>query len=339
MEEFSLPLRQRIGPALSLMFLAPVIAEWLPGATRLSAVFVFPLEFCIWGGGALLIRAAVRHWRLGWLQLLLLAFVLAIAEEFLIQQTSLAPLVIQIFPGAPYARAWGVNYVYFLWALFYEAVFVVVVPIALVELIFRSRREDPWLRKPGAIVVGVLFLLACPAAWFSWTHIARTQIFHQPAFDAPLLAIAVAVVAELLLSFAALGPLKNTLSVRSKPLSPFSPWLLGACGFIAACLWYCILLLAFRIRPQIPPAVPMVVGMALAASGILLLPRFAAHEKWSDAHRMGLVFGTLLGAMGVGFVGFMNEFTLPSDLCFKVVLNVLAIASLIWVSLRLKKTP
>lgn len=48
----SLPLKRRIGPILTLMFLAPFIPEVLPGATRLSAIFVFPLEFCIWGGGA-----------------------------------------------------------------------------------------------------------------------------------------------------------------------------------------------------------------------------------------------------------------------------------------------
>src|SRR5215510_3594082 len=88
----------RFAPAITLMLLAPLIAEYLPGATRTSSLFVFPLEMAIWGGGALLIRAAVRHWKLGWLNMLLMAFGLAIAEEFVIQQTSLAPMIIQIFP-------------------------------------------------------------------------------------------------------------------------------------------------------------------------------------------------------------------------------------------------
>ena len=50
----------RFGPAFTLVVLAPLIAEFLPGATRTSSLFVFPLEMAIWGGGALLIRAAVR---------------------------------------------------------------------------------------------------------------------------------------------------------------------------------------------------------------------------------------------------------------------------------------
>ena len=84
----------RAAPGLSLMILAPLLAEILPGATRFSAIFVLPIEICVWGGGALFIRYAVRRWRLGWRNMLLLALALAVAEECIIQQTSLAPLVI-----------------------------------------------------------------------------------------------------------------------------------------------------------------------------------------------------------------------------------------------------
>src|SRR6186997_699743 len=112
----TLPLRRRIGPALTLMFLAPLVSEVLPGATRVSALFVFPIEVCIWGGGALLIREAARRFGLGWLHML------------------------------------------FLWALGYEATFVVFVPIMLTELIFRSRRDEPWLRLAGVITVSIIFI-------------------------------------------------------------------------------------------------------------------------------------------------------------------------------------
>src|SRR5689334_6425145 len=149
---------EHIRAALSLMFLAPMVAEVLPGATTLSAIFVFPIEMCVWGGGALLPREVVRRRQLGWLSMLLLAIGLAIAEELVIQQTSLAPLVVKL-KGEVYARACGVNYLYFLWAVGYESVFVVFVPITLVELIFPCRRADAWLNKAGAIAVGVFFII------------------------------------------------------------------------------------------------------------------------------------------------------------------------------------
>src|SRR5215468_9833948 len=131
---------KRALPALTLVLVAPLVAEVLPGATRFSSLFVLPVEMCMWGGGALLIRYAVRRWRLGWRNMLLLALALALAEECLIQQTSLAPMVLKL-KGQVYARGHGVNYVYLLWALVYESVFVVFLPIHLVELLFEKQGQ------------------------------------------------------------------------------------------------------------------------------------------------------------------------------------------------------
>jgi hypothetical protein len=96
MTDGSRGLLNRMAPALLLAFLAPMFAEVLPGATRFSAIFVFPIELAVWGGGALMARAIVRTRGLGWWSLLLFGLALAIAEEFLIQQTSVAPLVIRL---------------------------------------------------------------------------------------------------------------------------------------------------------------------------------------------------------------------------------------------------
>ena len=101
---------RRMAPAFTLALLAPLLAEILPGATRFSAIFVFPIEICVWGIGTVLIREIVRRKGLGWPSLLLLALALSVAEECLIQQTSLAPVIIQL-KGEVYARAFGVNYV------------------------------------------------------------------------------------------------------------------------------------------------------------------------------------------------------------------------------------
>src|SRR4051794_7140694 len=199
---------RRIAPAFTLALLAPTLAEVLPGATRFSAIFVFPIEVCVWGIGAVLIREVVRRKGLGWASLLLLALVLAIAEECLIQQTSLAPLVIQL-KGQVYARAFGINYVYLLWALMYETVYVVLLPILLAELIFPARRDEGWMSKSGIMVSLVLFGLGSFLAWFSWTQIARIQVFHLAAYNPPLVAVLAALGAILLLVLAALGPARR----------------------------------------------------------------------------------------------------------------------------------
>jgi hypothetical protein len=328
----------RAGPAWTLVLLAPLIAEVLPGATRISSIFVFPIEVAIWGGGALLIREAVRKWNLGWLNMLLLAFALSIAEEFLIQQTSVAPMVLQIMPGEPFARAWGINYVYFLWALFYESVLVVIVPIMLCELIFRSRRADPWLKKWSAWMVGIILVVACFPAWYSWTQIARTKIFHVPQYNPPLTHVVLGAAAIALLIFAAIGPARRALASRGSSLKPLHPWLLGIGGVIAAAIWYGMCLLGFGIRPTFPPAIAVAVGLGLALLAIYLLPRFAAHPTRNDRHRLGIVLGTVIGSMAVSFAGFIDGAS-KLDLYGKIILDAIATVLLIWLAVRVGAKP
>src|SRR5271170_561980 len=122
-------------PIWTLLLLAPFIAEVLSGSTRTSILLVYVPEVMVWGVGALLCRELARRWRAGGTSLLLLGMGLSIAEEFIIQQTSLAPLP---FPGshAAYGRVWGVNLVYLLFMLVYESVWLVMVPVQVTELFF-----------------------------------------------------------------------------------------------------------------------------------------------------------------------------------------------------------
>ena len=313
----------RAAPALTLVVLAPLIAEVLPGATRMSAIFVFPIEMAVWGIGALLIRAVVRNYRLGWRNMLLLAIALAIAEECLIQQTSLAPLVISLSKAGPYARAFGVNWIYLLWALVYESVLVVMVPVALTELIFRSRRQETWVSRAGLAAALPLFAVGCFFAWFSWTQIARTKVFHLPAFTPPPEAVAIAAGAILLLFLLALGPLRRALAKPSSQLGTPPPWLLGAAAFVPSVLWYGLILLAFNIRPDFPPLVAAAAGIAVVAALLATFPRWAADPRFGDGHAYAIVFAILLGTMGVGQIGFIGA--TPLDLYGKLVLDGLAV--------------
>jgi hypothetical protein len=129
----------RAAPGLLMMVLPPLFTEWLLGGTRLSAIVGFPpiifMEIVVWGGGALMLRALARRLGLGWGSLILFGLIIGMAEEFVIQQTSFAPLVIRL-GGVDWARAGGINYVYAMWALVYEAVWVVLMPTLIAEMVF-----------------------------------------------------------------------------------------------------------------------------------------------------------------------------------------------------------
>ena len=189
-------MKQR-GPVLTLILLAPVIAEILLGSTRLSILFVLVPQILLWGLGALMIREAFRRASLDTRGLLLMGVALGLSEEFIIQQTSLAPLP-WLGPGHDYGRAFGVDWVWLLAMLGWEAVWVTVIPIHLTEIIWHDRRRQPWLRTRGWIISMALFLAGSIIAWYGWTQQARPRL-HAVPYHPPVILI--------LLGFAAIGAL------------------------------------------------------------------------------------------------------------------------------------
>lgn len=165
--------RKGIAPAMTLLVPAPVVAEVLSGATRISYLYVLIPEIMVWGCGALMIREVVLRWGGGWNSMILLGL------------------------------AWGVNWVYLLYMLGYESVWVVLVPVRLTQLIFPDRRHDRWLRTRGLVIAPLVFLLGAFIAWFTWTQQARTVVFHAPKYDPPPLLLAAGLLTIALLTVAA----------------------------------------------------------------------------------------------------------------------------------------
>lgn len=319
----------RMAPALLLAITAPMFAEVLPGATRFSSMFVFPIEMAVWGGGAVLARDFTRRSRRGWWALLLLGLTLAIAEELLIQQTSAAPLVLRL-KGETWARAFGINYVYLIWALVYESLWVVLLPTLFVELIFPDRRQDSWLSKSGAVLTSILFLIGCGFAWFTWTQIARVKVFHQAPYTPPLTLVLIAAVAIAGLVFA---------STRLKPSEPAatqvaipSAAIVGGLGALWAAAWFCLVVLAFGIAPRVPPLAVVVVALLIVAALLLVVPRWASSERWGPRYDFAVIAGSLCGSMAVSFFAFQGAAT--ADLWFKIIADCGAVAALVWLGRR-----
>jgi hypothetical protein len=325
----------RIAPALTLLFMAPMLAEVLPGATRLSSIFVFPIEMLVWGGGALMIRELVRRGKLGWANMLLLALGLAVAEEWVIQQTSLAPLVIQIM-HVEWARAGGVNYVYFLWALVYESVLVVLLPVMLVELLFPARREARWLSRGGWWVAGTLFAVGSVLAWYTWTRLARVYGFHLPVYNPPLSQIGEGALMVAALCLIALGPVRRAVArIGGWRIAPVHPLLPALCGAAWGAVWYAFMLLAFGIAPRFSSAAAMAIGSGVSMVMLIVAPGFAAHPAWNDRYRAWLIAGTMIGTMAVFFSGgFSPVGKGAADFWFKAATD--AVAAILFVTLVVK---
>lgn len=314
------------GPALTLVFLAPFIAEVLSGATKVSILFAFVPEMMVWGCGALLIRETVRRWRGGWPSLLLLGLCLSIAEEWIIQQTSLAPLP---FSGAlaHYGRLGGVNWIFFLFMLGFESVFVVMVPVQLTELIFSDRRAACWLRKRGLIVASILFLLGSRIAWYAWVKRARPVVLHAPDYHVPAMTLAIGFLAIALLVMLAYA-VRAVGHPGSRASRAPSPWVVGIVTVVLGFPWYALMGFIFTPRePRVPFAIVLAAGAAWATLVWLLFRRWTAASGWSDLHRWAASSSATLVCMVAGYLG--SSVWLRMDLYGKILLNGIAAAGLL----------
>jgi hypothetical protein len=314
--------RQRFAaPIWTLLLLAPFIAELLSGATRTSVLFVYVPEVMVWGVGALLCRELARRWSAGGTSLLLLGMALSVAEEFIIQQTSLAPLP---FPGshAVYGRVWGVNLVYLLFMLGYESVWIVVVPVQVTELFFPRRAGQPWLRRRGAITACIVFLVGCRIAWFGWVKQARPRL-HAAPYSPPtgMIALGFAAIAALIAvawfarGFGRPGPDDRR---RTAPA-----WLGGLTAFVMGTAWFMLIGQNFVPNPVEPFWLAIVAGSAWAALAFALFVWWSSRPAWSGVHRFAAATGATLACMAAPYVTIA---TWPKiDVVGKAIFDVLAL--------------
>ena len=320
------------GPIIALLLLAPIISEVIYGATRLSTIFVLIPEILTWGCGALLIRECVRRWRKGWPSMLLMGLALAVAEEWVIQQTSIAPLV--GLAKHTYGRLWGVNLVYFLWALGYESVWVVLIPVELTELLFPQQRHESWLRTRGMVIATVAFLIGAYAAWYGWTRRARVMIFHMPPYSPPpayILGALVAIVGLLLAARFAPVP-------RPKAISTPSDWTVGATISLLGFPWAAFVLFGYGSFSRVPYQWALVVGAVWALSTLLLMLRWTSAHGWGVRQRYAVVFCGVVACSLGGFILFRVGGALRIDWIGKIVLDVIALLWLPFVRRRVLLT-
>jgi hypothetical protein len=332
--------RQGLAPVIALLLLAPIVSELLFGTTRITTIFVLLPQIGTWGCAALLIRDLARRRRLSGMAILLLGMALAVAEECIIQQTSLAPLV-GTSADHVYGRTIGVNWVYFLWALVYESVWAVVIPIQLAELIFPDRRHEPWLGKRGRIVSTFVFVLASFVAWYSWTQVFVPRFFPESAYKPPVAAVLIALAVIVGLVITAQSSPGSRWAVTDAESTPGAPKsrLAGLAAFVLGLPWFVLIFLAYGAIPSLPAVIPIAVGLTWTGVALWLFQRWSTRADWADRHRLASIFGALGGSMLAGFFVLWASAAPVVDFMGKVVFNGIAIGLLIGLAGRIQNRP
>lgn len=162
-------LKERIKPALVLLFLAPATGELLSGSSP-------PLEFfnpfgllllaLMYGCGAILVREALFWWKKGWLSMLALGAAYGIAEEGLACKSFFDPGWMDIGYLGSYGRWAGINWMWSLELTVFHAVISISVPIIIVTLLFPGKKDEPWVSKRGLWLSGAGFLFTIVFCYF-----------------------------------------------------------------------------------------------------------------------------------------------------------------------------
>lgn len=321
--------RSGVLPAIVLVVLSPLVVEVLYGSTPITKIWLVVPEMLVYGCGALIIRTLVRRLGLGWGSLLLLGFAYSLAEECVILQTSLQPIV---FTSTGHAL--GVDWIYLLEMLVYEPVWAILIPITITELLFPDQRDDPWIGARGLVVAGVLFVAGAIGAWYFWnTRGIRT--FGVAGHQSPALQVVLALAAIVALVVIALGPWMRRRGAPVRDRRAPRPWLLGLAAFWFALLWLAFLGGFAGGAFPLPTAVPVVFGVLWGGLGLFLYRRWSTGAGFSDRHRLALVIGAVAGSWLEGMVAVVDQGIV--SIALKLLLDVAGLVLLILLARRVKR--
>jgi hypothetical protein len=289
---------RRFAPAATLFLLSPLIGEVLFGAIPLSRLpFGLLGVVALYGGGALLVREAVRRRRLGAVWLLLLGLAYGLVEEGLVLQS----LFDQHYHGLGflgyYGHWLGVNWVWLEFIVPYHAVFSIAIPIALTELRFPDQRDTAWVSSRGLLGVALLFVvnglaLAIFQIGLFTSHAPRTSLGAN---------VGVTIVVVALITSARYAPPRRARTADRPAASHRMVRLIGVTSGLAWFLGLRVLLIGDGTLA--PASLMLVAGAAIAALAWWSIARCAPPRRaWDDAQTFALVSGVLPTSWLLGFL-------------------------------------
>ena len=309
-QEHRTPWLHRIGPALLLVFLAPLIAEFLLGDFTIRKLGLVIVLLPMYGCGALLIREVVRRTGRGWPSMLLLAVAYALLEEaFLTQSLFNQNYVGQRLLDYGYIPALGTSLNWSLFVLSIHVVWSVATPILIAEGIAAERRIEPWLKGLGLASVAVLFVLGC-AATAKFSRQASPFVATRAQFFVAGVLVLLVIGAAFALKPAAVVAAGYASPQRSHSTSehtaPRSWWML-LFAFAVACMF--LVAESYTRSHGMPPAVSLLIRLTCEIVAVVLIVRWSRMRGWEPAHYLALAAGAALTYALFGLSAFLQGHT------------------------------
>lgn len=303
--------KRNIAAVVTLLFVAPFVAEYLLGDLPLKLLAALIFLAPAYGGAAVLIRETARRAGRGWPTMLMLGAAYALLGEGLLTQSLFNPdyLKKNMHLLAPaYIPALGMGAWWTMLMLNVHIFWSMGVSIALVEALFPGEAEVPWLGWIGDSVVGLVFVLGAVA-----NFALGYQQNHFIASRAQLVSAAVATVVLIVAAF--LIPAGRSRLARS--MAP-NAWITGVVAFA----------LGMGVMKAPPKWGWGAVGVMLALDvGFLILVGILSRRTgWGAMHLLSVAAG---GAMAYGIRAFTAAPLMGSVLWMRIS-NAVFLAAAIW---------
>jgi len=283
---------RRIGPAIALFFLAPVIGEFLLGNLPITWLPALLLLAPLYGGGALIIREVSRRHNLTWTGIILLGLAFGIIEESVVTQSLFNPNYLGLrLLDYGFIPSLGMSAWWTVFVLSLHTIWSTAVPIALMETLTPAQRRTPWLGGMGLGLTAVIFILGCSV--LAWMEIQKGFVASVPQFAASGLTVLALVV----IAFAFCRRADTRSVGKPEPVAP-SPLAVGATAFATGSAFFGLL-----IAHESMSAVLNVAGMLVVlAFGAVRNLTWSRRLGWNERHRVGLIGGFILTYCWWGFV-------------------------------------
>jgi hypothetical protein len=310
--------KRKISAVITLLFVSPLVAEYLLGDLPLKLLPVLIVLAPAYGCGAVLIREIARRRGRGWPMMLMLGAAYALINEGVVTQSlfnhDYLKMQMHLLDHA-YIPTLGIGGWWTLFMFNLHTFWSMGASIALVEGLFPAEAEAPWLGLLGDSFVAVAFVLGTAANFAIG--------FKQNQFVASRTRLLGAMVLSVLLvAFACLIPARRPrLAGGTVP----SPWLTGAVAF----------LLGIGVMYTPPRWGWAAVGamLALDVAFLLLIAFFSQRTGWNPLHVLSLAAG---GALDYGLHAFTQKPLIGNVLGMRISNTVFLVAAvwLIWLSVR-----
>lgn len=271
----------RVAPALVLLVLSPIVAEFLLGdfsVRQIGLLFAFIPQY---GGGALLVRESARRAGKGWPSIILLALAYALIEEGFTTQSLFNPNYAgERLLDYGFIPAFGTSLNWAVFVLTIHVVWSIGSCIVIAEALAAERWSTPWLGRLGYTLTALLFLSGCVlTARFT----VRTFPYVASAGQFAAVAILVVVAITVALRWRGVAPVKADQAP--------SVWITGLASLA---LGSAVLLLAEYAPRSLPAPVSLGLLVALDALALALIALWSRREGWGPRHALALATGAIV---------------------------------------------